>query len=31
LKKESTWESATQLIEDGLGDYIKQYNEKLRE
>ncbi len=31
LKKESTWESATQLIEDGLGDYIKQYNEKLRQ
>ena len=30
LKKESTWETATQLIEDGFIDHIKAYNETLK-
>jgi transposase InsO family protein len=30
LKSQSSWEPATQLIDDGMVDYIKAFNEKLR-
>ena len=29
LKKDSTWEKATDLIEDGLEDEIKGYNQAM--
>jgi hypothetical protein len=31
LKRDATFERATQLIDDGMVDYIKAFNEKLRE
>ena len=30
-KKDSTWEPKTNLLEDGLDEYIKQYEDECKE